>query len=239
MNITKNPKKFFLNLILSFIFIIFITVQLLTWSLYFNFEQNGIQIVYQLEKRNLITTADNIGNVFDSTETLCKQIFVDSGVKNLMSGLSMQTYEANQIIDRLVSYSNSASYVHSIYIYSKKQDYIYCTLSSLSENTEIFFDREIVDIIQNLEVTELKPVPRIIKRQYPNSKIASTTNVYTFILYDYGSERKSADSAVIVNINADSITSKLKTLAFDNNSIYMLLDRSGVVMGSSQKGLFS
>jgi Response regulator containing CheY-like receiver domain and AraC-type DNA-binding domain len=238
MNLAKNPQKFIMYLIISYSVIIFLSIQILSWALYMNFDKIGTNIITSLETRNLYLVSDNIDNTFESARSLCKQIYTDHDVQKLMYGIPLEINDANTIIDRMASYSNVSSDVQSIYIYSKKLDYYYCTLTSLSGSSTDFYDKEACAIINNLNGTDFNPIPRIIKRQYTNSEISNIAQVYTFVLYDYGADRKTADGAVIVNINASSITSKLKSLAFESNSSYMLLDDTKKVMGSSRADTF-
>ena len=237
MSIQNNPKKFIMLIILSYIILFFIANQILTWTLYYNFEKTDIEITNSLAQKNLDTIAGNSENVFEFMKSLCKQIFIDRDIKNLMyNSSSIDISSANEILDKLgVIYSNAFSYVHSVYIYNRKTDYFYCTFPSLSDKTNDFFDREICDIVKNLKVKEFKPIPRIIKEEseYDNDFVIS--QVYTLILYDLDSERKIADSAVIININIEWITNILKSTKFEDNSASFILDSNGVIVGSSQE----
>lgn len=235
MLILKNQKRFFLYTILSYAILIFLTIQILTWILYFNFEKTGAQITNSLAEKNLIMTAYNLENAFDSAKSLCKQIYIDRDIRDLMNGRSFDQIKINTIFHRLVSYSNSSNYVHSIYIYSRKIDYFYCSFASLSNTSHDFFDKDIYDIVKNLKVKEFKPIPRIIERNYTNSSNMETTRVYTLILYNLGNERQVAESAVIVNIKAGWITDMLKSMEFKTNTNCFFLDSNGIIAGSSDE----
>jgi AraC-type DNA-binding domain-containing proteins len=235
MKIENNPKRFFAFIICSYAIFIFIVIQVLSWTLYYNFEKAGTELTNSLSQKNLDIAVNNVQNDFESIKLYCQQLFMDKDIVSLMYGDITDQQKLNNITYRLTSYAVISSYIYSIYVYNKKFDYYYCSNQAFSDYSASFFDKDIVNVIKEAKVTDFAPVLRNIPSPY---NPAESTKVYSFILYDNYSNKQLSDAALIVNVKASTVVKLLKSMNYQDNSSYIVLNTDGIIVGSSNQDDF-
>lgn len=233
MHIDHNPKKLLAFIILTYAIFIFIVIQIISWSLYYSFEKFGTQLTNSLAEKNLSIAANSVEKNFDEVKRYCQQIFVDNYIISLMYGDLSDQQKLNEITSRLTnSFSILSTNIYSIYVYNKNHDYFYCTDQTYSNFSAAFFDKEIYDIIKEARVADFTPFLRSIPD--PNN-LKKSIYVYSIILYDKYSDKKSSDAALVVNIKAEPLIKLLESMKYPDNSNYLILSTDGTIVGSSDK----
>jgi len=235
MKIENNSRKFFAFIIISNAIFIFIVIQSITWLLYYNFENSGTKMINSLAEKNLEMTVNTVQKEFDSIESYCQYLFINKDVINLMyrNGNVKEQDELDSITFRLnASNSIISPYIYSIYIYNKQSEYIYCTDQTFSNETSLFYDKDIVNIIKQARITDFAPVLRSIPDPYhPNENLY----VYSLILYDKYSNQKLSDAALVVNIKVEPFMKMLESVNYQKGSSYLVLSTDGMIINSTNK----
>ena len=233
MQIDGNPRKLFAFIILSYAIFIFIVIQIISWSLYYSFEKFGTQLTNSLAEKNLSVAANSVQKNFDEVKQFCQQIFVDNYIIGLMYGDVSDQQKLNEITTRLTnSFSILSTNIYSIYVYNKNHDFFYCTDQTYSNSSAAFFDKEIFDIIKEAKAPDFTPV---LRRIPDSSNLKKSIYVYSIILYDKYSDKKSSDAALVVNIKAEPLIKLLESMKNPDNSSYLILSTDGKIVGSSNK----
>jgi AraC-like DNA-binding protein len=236
MRIEKNPRKFSLFIISSYAIFIFIVTQVLSWSLYYNFEKSGTELTNSLSRKNLDIAVNSIQKDLGSVKLYCQQLFVDNDILKLMYGNITDQQQLNMITYRLTSYSVISSYIHSIYVYNRKYDYFYCSNQAFSDYADRFYDQDIRTTIKEAKITQFAPVLRAVPSPYNPDNL---TQVYSYILYDNYSDKKLSDAALVVNIKADEVVRYLESMKYQDNSSYLVLNTDGIIVASSEPKNFN
>ena len=159
---------------------ILLLISIVFFSVYRNLE---ISRVTSTSSSSLLQLSLSCDSLFDSICKLHFQIYEDSDISTMVKNLYPDSATTLKSNIRLSSYSSAATNIISIYVYSRQTDCFYSS-NTPKEIRDDFFDREIVDFIENIQnVKVLHPIPRKIKIYGASDVPNNTINAYTFIYY--------------------------------------------------------
>lgn len=232
----QNKSRSYYKIILTYITIfIVLLLTLASVILFFNYDNYVLSRLYSYTKENLSQVRYNAELMFESADTLSKQVFLDSTVNTLMYTVD-DDFGAMIALNNLLNYVSSNSNLESIYIYNTNQgkvSYAIRNAGSGIQNYNTFFDN---DILKNISAHKSgiskSPISRVIGKsdKYPPVKEA---NVYTFILVENSNNSNAVDGAIVLNFSADKLYKAISFLDKSPRSTTFVIDKNGVVVSNN------
>ncbi|HBM76053.1 MAG TPA: hypothetical protein DD429_10960 [Clostridiaceae bacterium] len=228
----KSSSKYSLMTWIVFISTIMFTTIVISVVLYQNFERVTLNTITSLN-HELSIQADSVSNhIQEVIEISGMQTFYNPLVSRLRQAKMIKNFDVIAGIRELNAFASSNPYVHSVYVYNGRQDCIYATSDSVSDNSIRFKDQDAVKLFKNCKPEDrLTPIFRTINK--PNSD--GVQNVYTYIMYELNSDGKSIDNGLIINIYSDWISQVL--LQTDSGSNTLIIDKSGNMIANSMNSI--
>ncbi len=238
MNIINKPRNFYIFLVLTYGILIFLTIQILTFTLYKVFSNSFSENNEASSQQNLSLLSANIENLYAEAKATCQQIYIDKDVTKLRNGSMLEPLTVIAILDRLVSYSVASPELLSVYVYSLESDSIYDSHGKLLSTIDGFFDKGILEIIQKRERPDSSLIPRVIEKVDVNGKVTDRINVYSLMLTDVSRNPNIVSSAVVLNFKESWILKMFRGIEFDRSSEFMFINDQGVNVGGTIEGEF-
>lgn len=242
LNRNRNVKKSFLiTLFLMIASFSCLLILLLSSLLYYSFQNVGIVIIKDYNKRLLSQVSYNASYMNTQSNTYAASLFNSGNSMQLIFESIADPYTANRIMTPLDETLNGIPFVHSVYFYSGKFELYY----AIGPNkgiypTQDFYDRKIEEIVQSEKNYSFRPIARKMPKNIyvPNE----TVDVYSYVFTDnsYISSGK-INAAVILNIRASWISDTINTMKSKGYSMegnILVVDSTGRVMADSTGKLF-
>lgn len=227
---SKNKNKYYAIILSTFTIIIVMIILVLSLVYYLNFEKSALSMIYKSEKDSLDQISNSAVFMCDTAETLAKQVYFDQQVKSLFNS-EPEIDDLIKGVQRIQLYSETVPFVDSIYVYNglNKKFYIYSgTSGTESIEADKFYDKEIVDILDNFQKTKrLNPIPRKVPFFMRKMEFTNTKNAYTFVFYDLPGSNKRLDSAVVINISEDWIKNNIEVMKIKSKNETFIIDKYG------------
>ena len=193
-----------MKLLFSFSAIVVLLSIILSSFLYYNFKKSALNILHQSNVKLLSEISYSAKYMNDLGKNFCTSVFVSNDTIPLMYSKTEDIWTMGNSLRKLDITSVPSSYIQSIYIYNHSLDLYLSTSTNNFNNSEDFYDKEIVEIMKSTTSSEknlcLTPIPRIIP---PNNSASGYTNVFTYILYDTSDTIGKVEGATILNIKED------------------------------------
>ena len=146
----RNESRYngiYFKILISSSLSIALTIFVLSSILYINFENICLSLIHSSIKDTLRQITYSADIMSDSAKTMAFQIYLDNDIRKLYNA-SPDIMEEKLAIDRMNSYKNAATFVHSIYVYNSRNKEYYTSLSNISSSDESdFFDKDISVIL--------------------------------------------------------------------------------------------
>lgn len=226
----RNPKKIYQMILISLILTVFITVLILSVTLYTSFERKSMENTQSLITKNMEKIMQGTEFMTSTGKNLSIQIFNDLNVSKLLYNNSNNYTDINVALQQLGFYRQTTPFIDSIYVYNVKEKKIYISSSNAEnsiQNEDDFYDNGIISIIKSTRTYKLlSPIPRSFKNRI-RSNGNMISNVYTFIYFGAPVWEQQPDYAVVVNISADWVVELTDGLNENSNSNTFLIDKDG------------
>ncbi len=240
IKIIKKPHTFLSKLFLSFSLTIAITIFILSSFLYLSFEKIGLTIINSYIKDSLSQVSYSTTLMSESAKSLALQIYFDPTISLLTYYYEPNAQEKASATNRLGSFSKTAPFIHSIYVYETKREVFYTSLfflSSIDIKRPAFFDKGFLDILDHLvDYKRLTPIPRNIPNLYPEFVKGDFSSVYSFIFYDLPEESKVLDNRIIVmNLSEEWMRKIVDSMDTEPQSNIFIVDNGGKTVISNEQ----
>lgn len=239
-NNTKKKQQINIRFFLPFTVLIIVIVIALTSTMYYNYQETTLPIIYDHISENLQQSGYSARYMMSSVNNLLSQMYLDSKITTLMystgghNALELRTGQKT-----LSSYKNSSPFVHSIYVYNANLDSFFTSQPNIGlQNSEDFFDDTILGLIQSYDTSNrLEPIPRPIRLDSVPFSEERFIDCYTFIYFENLEDGQIKD-AIIVNVNQAYVHELLSDYETKLQSTKVITDYNGtVVLDSHRFGL--
>lgn len=188
-------NKYFNRVLALFSIVILITINLLSFILYKNYEINTINRFKKINIEILNETSRMNEYIGKSIKLSGMNLLYESPVQKLMKSPDMNNFEKVQAIRRMDSVQSMGMHIHSIYLYNMEKDYIYSTSNYMSTRADNFYDKEVIQLLNSgRNLKGFYPIPRWIKEgssKYP---------VCTFFFFE-SNPMKENKGVLIINLD--------------------------------------
>ncbi|QUH29701.1 AraC family transcriptional regulator [Vallitalea guaymasensis] len=234
--LTFSKKKTYKNILLTLTISVVTTILFLASILYFNFERISLSIINNFIKDSLSQVSYSATFMKESAKTLAVQVSLDTDISQLLFYNSLDSNEITTGLKRINTYSKTAPFIHSIYLYDTKKKRFYSNIEGNTFISELdFFDKDIIRIL-NSDMDYDLDTP--IFRKIPNPNITFTDNqienVFTFLFCDYSNNKKNYRKAIILNISEDWIRRTINSLDMNPQSNTYIIDHTGTMIISNK-----
>lgn len=233
----RKSNKLFRSLLLTIAIVIVLSIIILSFVYYINFEKIALFLVYSYQKDSLSQLSSSAVFMSDSANSLARQILFDP----VINGLFNKKPDIHEEINgwkQIRFFSSTMRYVTSIYVYNGINNMIYSDASEVgATDGDAFFDKDIIKILKDYRKYEKsRPIPRKIPVMLANSAEPQTTgNVYTFINYGLQGNNTRLDNAVVINVSLDWMKSIIRDMDQKLQNDMFIADSHGKVVLDSGK----
>ncbi|MBP1993802.1 AraC family transcriptional regulator [Paenibacillus eucommiae] len=214
MKLTVFTHSMFARMLFSVTLVLSLLIALVSYALYYSFQRVTIESISSTSANYLLQTSYGAGYMNDNARNFALSIFANPNTNALMYNVEEEgVTELIMEMDRIQALVKANSFVHSVYVYNKKQHRFLSTVNSITNREDDFFDKEAAAMMQspNAEL-RLKPIPRILS----NDNHPKETRVLTYVIYDNYSVKGGVDGAVIVNIYSDYLQNLITSYNMGN-----------------------
>jgi two-component system response regulator YesN len=204
--------------------------------LYAGFEQVARTLLYSFSERNLTQIAHSVDFMTSTAKSLATQIYYDPVVADILL-LPPQSDREAGALRQLDNYRYvNASFVNSIYVYSRKSDRFYLSLPSSSsyvQAADSFYDQGIVSILRNItSYRRFAVIPRRVPMPVPARNAVREVFAYTFVYYETVTLDRPG-GAVVLTISEEWMRDIMRSLNSDPTHGAIIIDEDGVTLTSS------
>jgi len=228
MSFIKNNH--YSNTFLSIIKYIAVTMLLVliifSEVLYLNFKRTGLNMTYDLNRKTITQLSNNISYMNDMVKNFCITQFFNADVRQLMLSKENGSFDIQKILNRFIINVSGNSSIHSAIIYNNVSKEYFSTLRGIA-----YYDEEIFNMIKNNKsIPLLTPIPRIL-----NSDNSTTTEVFTYFIYDSIDKNGIANGSLIVNVKIDWLSSNLNKIKILGSDLIIINKQGQVITDGSGK----
>ncbi len=187
--------KYFYRVLALVSVAILLTINLLSFALYKNYEKSSMKKFKETNIEVLNETSRMNEYIGKTVKLSGMTLLYESPIQKLIRNQDVDNFEKVQAIRRMDSVQSMGIHIHSIYLYNGDKKYMYSTSNYQSDFEKNFYDREIIEILNSKKnLRGLQPIPRWIddgKERYP---------VYTYFFFSNNSTNYNS-SALIINLD--------------------------------------
>lgn len=200
-----------------------------------------LDLVHEKNQNVLSQISKNYDFVDSFSDSFLINVFNDEIVQSLISQKQPDPFIEKKNTEALVGYIKNSPFVHSYYIYNDLDEYYYVIgKESVYRTADDMYDKEIRDIIESSTPDQkytfhVRSIPR---GPFQTNKM---DDVYTYILYTRQPKTEELINAFVLNIDSNWIFENIeamKTDQFEIDSILMMIDQQGLVLGHTDESLF-
>ena len=219
----KPKKKTMVDIFrwMSFMVLLFVLLSSATLSVFF---MNIVSSVLDESIHvNIEQSKSSVELLNEYAAMLCSLIYYDRDVSRLMN-LQSSTHEKVTAFSRLTYYRSQSKHIHSIYIYSRRQNQFYVS-APMFQYTEYlpseFCDRDIFDYIDSSGYG-FRPIRRVIIPDNP--KYVGGKAVYSYIFDGSMTVVNDNSSCVVLNISTEWFDERLSIFSRETGSKMLIID---------------
>lgn len=229
---TNKTNEFFSKLFLYGTLEVILVIFIVASALYYAFRSAQVSEIYRSSTDSLSQVSYSANFMMDSTRSLLAQMYYDDNISSLRYNTDLDTQDILTDIRLLTNYSYSMPFVDSIYIYNRKNDTFYTTLTNtVAVKSTSFFDKDIINLLQNSKDLSIgTPIARKIAFSDNQAFNKQTANVFTFIYPQTNAD--TIDSAIIVNVSELWVRKVITSLNLDKSDKIIIVDGKGNIISS-------
>lgn len=237
MSFSKSDN-FYVKIMFYLTLAISLTILIVSVILYLNFENIGLSLLYSFSKDSLSQVSYSATFMDDTIKSLATQIYLNNDTSKLLYMPELDSFDLTSGLNRISSYKSSMSIIYSIYLYNKKSNTYYTNLQSVAiQDKDIFFDREIVSILDNFPPEKrLKPIARKLIEPTSINGQSPYSNVYSYIFYDYPSKDNQLENAVVINVSEEWMRKTINAMDTLPGSSTIIIDEKGRIVCGNKQG---
>ena len=229
MKLAKHmpESRYFSSLFLYSAALIAVVVLAVSYFLYVNFVGIEQKKMFAYAEESLSQISSTADSMQENVKMTISQILNDREIYKGFYQEETDLVETRTITDR-VNLIGSLPFLHSVYIYNKKQNLFYTSSAGLQKG-EYFSDQGIMDILKmHTTAMNLKPITRIIK---------NSTNVgnMDYYVYTYLFQEPSGSGSIVLNISDSWMKQAIATIDKSQSGGIIILDAGGVLVSSIYK----
>ncbi|MEC0089532.1 helix-turn-helix domain-containing protein [Paenibacillus macquariensis] len=242
MEVFRVSSSIYKKLFISFIVTITTLILLLSSILYYNYSSSSITMLKELKAEILHKTSYSAIYMDSLANKFCQSLFLNNSIIAFANSNHNDILITSKAIQTLSSLSSPNTYIKSAYIYNRKIDTFISTPSNTFYNSSDFFDKEIIQMLNETEsysFPTLYPIPRTAAN--PVGANQPFSNVYTYVLFDTNNDNwKNFNNAIILNVDADWLRTMISSIdKMDNDgSEFLVANESGVIVNHSSPDQF-
>lgn len=243
MDVFRVRSSIYKKLLISFIVTITTLILLLSSILYYNYNSSSIAMLKEMKAEILHKTSYSAMYMDSLSKKFCQSLFLNNSIIAFANSNHNDILITSKAIQTLSSLSSPNTYIQSAYIYNRKIDTFISTPSNTFYNSSDFFDKEIIQMLNETEsysFPTLYPIPR--KAANPVGANQPFSNVYTYVLFDTNNDNwKNSNNAIILNVNADWLRTTISSIDYkmDNaGSEFLVANESGIIVNHSSPDQF-
>lgn len=220
--------KYFYRVLLLITIALLLTINLLSFILYKNYEVNTINKFREINIEILNETSRMNEFIGRNVKLSGMNLFHETPIQRLMNNSVTSNFEKVEAIRRMDTIKSTGLHYHSIYIYNPEMDYIYATSNYLSSSKDRFFDEGIIDLVESdKNLKSFYPIPRWIEDG--NYKHA----VCTYFFYE-GSNLSTSNGILVINLDLNWLN-EIEGVNDKNTSLYIIDQDRRVVYNSDRE----
>lgn len=220
----KFQKRIFIWITLTFVALL----TLFSMFSYINIEKIVLEKIYKTNMDILSHTKFNVQLMDDSIKNLCKELFVNTDVSELMYSKSITTFESLSKMKNVELITVSNSFLDSVHIYNGNTGTLY------SPGKSIITDREMLTGIFDEIITREKIIPVlrpiVMEVSYNGQTSANNSKPLSYFMYQYTYDNGIPSGALIINIKASWLLNNLEQVGGENSN-------NGEIFAFSEKGV--
>lgn len=220
----KFQKRIFIWITLTFVALL----TLFSMFSYINIEKIVLEKIYKTNMDILSHTKFNVQLMDDSIKNLCKELFVNTDVSELMYSKSITTFESLSKMKNVELITVSNSFLDSVHIYNGNTGTLY------SPGKSIITDREMLTGIFDEIITREKIIPIlrpiVMEVSFNGQTSANNSKPLSYFMYQYTYDNGVPSGALIINIKASWLLNNLEQVGGENSN-------NGEIFAFSEKGV--
>ena len=217
-------------------------ILLLSGLLSLYFYQQSKQMLTRLDASMLERVGSGVRTLDDLSRNTLQSLYVNLDVVAFASSDTENILDITRLVNRLRDYSLINPFFRSIYVYNGRQDLMVNIPQGSFTESETFFDRAPVDMLQ---AYPQKPIPRL--RAMTRRIQANTSgqpdphDVLTYCLYTPTVDGNGIDSAIFLNVDAGALEALVS--AYDApdgipEAEVLAIDAGGYVLSQAETDRF-
>lgn len=238
----NNAKSIYIRLLASFVIITTLSVIMLSFILYINYQNSALDIINKSNRKILSKISYSANYMDELAKNFCISTYTDDDIISLIYSKTEDMFQIGNSIRKLYNSTVPVTYIQSIYIYNQSLDMYTSTVANSFYGSGDFPDKDIVNTVKNIKSRDLilVPIPRSIPKYGSNGSI-DKINVYTYLMYNISNESSKIDGAVILNIKGDMLRNIILSMDSntpDPNSDIFIMDKNGIIVSHSSPEMF-
>lgn len=238
VSILKNKKSMYTKLLLSFTFTITILIIMLSSFLYYSYAKSSIEKHNDFNTKILSQISYSSTYMNNLATDFCETTFISNHVIPLLYSNTEDYYFIGNGVKSLDTQTIPNTYIHSVYTYNQNLDLYISTKTNGFYNTLDFYDKDMIQIVEQVKDNGLKLIP--IARKIPTiSNPNEFENVYTYLIYTLNHSK--INGAIALNIHADWLRDTIASLnsqSQDENNNIFIIDENGLIVNHSSSDMF-
>ncbi len=210
-----RPHNNFLAAVLYTAILVVAVIGLLSAFFYGAFSRFAQNQAIEATRRVTESVCYSISEMNSSIRNLCVAQFSGSEVQYLMHAKDPYDISIQQSIARLKRSASSNLDIQAIITYNYQTNHLYSTYRGITD-----IDTDIKKILQQPDLKQLMPIPRILE----SSDYYSSQPVYSYVMYDRTYNGNELNCALIVNVNATWLSESLKSLTSEQERLVIFDD---------------
>jgi len=206
----NGRPRYFYSLLIKIVFLIIVTVLILSFILNANFNNYSINLLNTSNEKLINQVFHNALQTDQNVRTLTQALFRNPDTANLMYGENLLLVDEVKSIRQLDSIFGSMSFVQSAYIYNGRTDTYYTFGSETLIRRRTLYDRELDEMLRQPKGwSVLSPLPRnVASREMAPYRME---RAFTYVLPEYFADTGRVKNALVVNIRMDWVFNTLSS----------------------------
>lgn len=236
------PRSHFKRMLLSLSIAFVVMISTISVIIYYNVERVMTHTLESMSQKTLSQVSYSANYMHDSVRNTAYTLFTNANVIRYMYQEQLAFAETLQGVNQLRTWSDTNSFIYSIYVYNKTDDTYMSTVGmDAIVSSDQFFDQEVIGLMkqQVVENRRLMPIARTTKLSLNGVLQDNEVDVFTYIIYDLQSTEQEIQGAVVLNIKAEYLKNIIHSLLFksqSNQSQLIIIDDQGEIMIGSDEG---
>lgn len=113
----RDDTRLYSNILISHTLCIILTIIILSATLYINFEETGLNLIYNSMKAKLRHIAHSAEEMNENARNLCLQIWFDRDIQKILYNLPENVSELDNALNRLSLYKTANNLTNSLLLF--------------------------------------------------------------------------------------------------------------------------